>query len=114
MAHLVFWQEVGVALARDLAAGDDSPTVARVDAEWDARGDAWNEEILADWRAMPLAEVRSRFAAAPSDLRSALASAPEARWWGNPGHRETLLGETVEHYADHRAELSAILEAAGR
>ncbi len=114
MAHLVFWQEVAVDLARDLAVGDESPSAERVSAQWAAKRDAWNEEILEEWRAKPLAEVRARFDAAPSDLRAALASAPEVRWWGNPEHRETLLEETVEHYADHIDELSAIVAAAGR
>ena len=112
MAHLVFWQEVGVGLARDLAVGDESPTERWVSAEWDARGDAWNEQILEDWRLLPLDVVRARFGTAPGDLRAALANAPEARWWGVEEHRRTLLEETIEHYAEHRAELAAILAAA--
>jgi len=112
MAHLVFWQEVAVGLARDLAAGDSSPTAEGVSAEWDKRGDAWNDQILDEWRALPLSVVRARFGSAPLDLRNALADAPEARWWGNEEHRQTLIEETVEHYADHPSELAAILAAA--
>ena len=112
MAHLVFWQEVAVGLARDLAAGDSSPTAEWVSAEWDKRGDAWNDQILDEWRALPLSVVRARFDSAPPDLRNALATAPEARWWGNEEHRKTLIEETVEHYADHPSELAAILAAA--
>jgi hypothetical protein len=114
MAHLVFWQEVGVGLARDLAVGDDSPTAARASAEWDARGDAWNEQILEDWRLLSLTEVRTRFERAPADLRAALAVAPQTRWWGNEEHRRTLVEETIEHYADHHDELAAIIAAAER
>jgi hypothetical protein len=112
MAHLTFWQEVGVGLARDLAVGEDSPTARRVSAEWDARGDAWNEQILEDWRLLPLTEVRTRFERAPADLRAALAAAPETRWWANEEHRRTLIEETIDHYVDHHDELAAVLAAA--
>jgi hypothetical protein len=113
MAHLAFWQGIAVGIARDLAASDVSETHAATDARWDAGGDDWNAEILADWRALPLAEVRARFRDTPAALRQALAAAPVERWWGNESEREMILDETIGHYADHPADLAAILAAAG-
>jgi hypothetical protein len=114
IAHLVFWQEIAVGVGRDLVAGDASETRRWVDREWDARGPAWNDELLAEWQLLPIGVVRARFASASSDLRAALEAAPSSRWWDDAGHRETILEETTEHYADHRGELAAILAAAGR
>lgn len=114
IAHIVFWQEVGAQIVRDLATSDVSPTKERVDAQWDEGGDAWNERILADWREMPLSEVRSRLATAPAALRAALDAAPASRWWDSARNREALVEETVDHYADHREDLLAVLEAARR
>jgi len=39
---------------------------------------------------------------------------PETRWLKDAAHLKSLLGKTTEHYADHVAELQAILTAAGR
>jgi len=112
MAHLVFWQEIAVRILRDLSSSDDSSTDAWASTEWDSRGDAWNEEILVEWRSKPLAEVRELFETTPGALRAALEAAPEARWWGNKEYRKTVVEETIEHYADHHSELAAILAAA--
>jgi hypothetical protein len=114
IAHMVFWQEIAVGVARDLGTGDASETKRWIDREWDARGPAWNDELLEEWRLLPLGVVRARFASAATDLRAALDAAPTARWWDDPANRETLLEETVEHYDEHQVELAAILEAAGR
>ena len=38
---------------------------------------------------------------------------PEVRWLKHPTNMEFLAGETIDHYADHEADLVAILAAAG-
>jgi hypothetical protein len=114
IAHMVFWQEIAVGVTRDLANGDDSETKRWIDREWDARGPVWNDELLEEWRLLPMGVVRARFTSAPNDLRAALDVAPSARWWDDAANRETLLEETIEHYDEHQMELAAILAAAGR
>lgn len=113
MAHLAAWQEAALAVARDLAVGETSPALERMDAEWEARGgDAVNAEIQATWAALPLEEVRRRFREVPGELRGYLTVVPETRWVKDPRHMETFVGETLEHYEDHLADLEAILAAA--
>ena len=48
MAHMLAWQGIALEIAMELAVNETSPTIARVDAEWDAKGDAFNDEIQAD------------------------------------------------------------------
>ncbi len=111
-AHLVAWQQYALAAARELALGTKSETIARTRAEWDLGGDAMNERILAEWRAFPLDEVRSRFRSAAGELRGYLTVVPETRWVKDSGVLEFFLGQTIDHYADHEADLAAILAAA--
>ncbi|HWP62893.1 MAG TPA: maleylpyruvate isomerase N-terminal domain-containing protein [Candidatus Binatia bacterium] len=112
MAHLVAWQEIALAMARELAVGETSPTLDRVEAEWDAGGDAMNERLLREWSALPLTEVRERFRTIPGELRGTLTVVPEARWVKHHRHLSALLEETLDHYAEHEADLAAILAAA--
>ncbi len=113
MAHLVAWQEIALAAARELAVGDTSPTLDRVDAEWEAGGEAMNERLLREWAALPLDEVRRRFRTVPGELRGTLTVVPEARWVKHHRHLTAFLEETLDHYADHEDDLAAILAAAG-
>ena len=54
-------------MARELAVGETSATHLRGEAEWDARGDAINDEAVAAWRALPLDELlRARAHGAPA------------------------------------------------
>ena len=53
IGHLVAWQEHALVVATELAVNDTSPTKARSDADWDARGDAINDEIDAAWARAP-------------------------------------------------------------
>lgn len=115
MAHLLAWQAIALDVARELAIGETSPTIARVDADWTSRGgDVVNDEIQATWAARPLDELRAVFQAQPGELRGTLTVVPEARWIKHPEHMDTLQEETVVHYRDHEADLAAILAAAGR
>jgi hypothetical protein len=112
IGHLVAWQEGALATARELAVGEGSAAKARLDEEWDRRGDDMNADIAAEWRAMPLDEVRRRLATVPGELRGYLTVVPETRWLKNDDYLRFFLDETIEHYADHEADLRAVLEAA--
>jgi hypothetical protein len=112
MGHLAVWLELSLAVARELAVGETSPALARTEADWAAGGDAMNERMRLEWAALPLAEVRARFRDVPGELRGTLTVVPEARWLKHQTHMETFVAETIEHYADHEADLAAILAAA--
>lgn len=114
MAHLVAWIELGINVAKELAVNEDSPTKARMDRDWDERtGDVINQEIHDGWRALPIAEVRRRFREWPGELRGYLTVVPETRWVKHADNLQFFLDETTEHYADHLADLEAILDGAG-
>ncbi len=114
MGHLVTWQLLSLDVAKELAVGDRSPSHARADAEWEARGgDIVNDEALAAWRAKPLDEVRQEFARVAGELRGFLTVVPEARWIKDADEQRFFYEETTEHYEDHLADLKAILEAVG-
>src|SRR5450756_3084544 len=53
MSHLIAWLEHGLEVARELAVAETSPIKAAGDADWEARGDAINEEIRLTWLALP-------------------------------------------------------------
>src|SRR5262245_1847192 len=111
IAHLVAWQSNVLAVAKELAVGEESPTKVRSDAEWDARGDAINLDIQVEWRALPIDEVRRRLREIPGELRGYLTVVPEARWVKHADNLKFVVEETIEHYADHTADLEAILDA---
>ena len=114
MAHLVAWLEVSLAAAKELAVNETSPTLQRMDAEWEAGGDALNDRLLAEWRDLPMDEVRRRFRTVPGELRGYLTVVPETRWIKHAQHQESFVGESLEHYEDHLADLQAVLAQAGR
>lgn len=114
MAHLLSGQELALAVATELAVNATSPAKARADADWAKRGgEVVNAEIDATWASVPLAELRDRFRTVPGQLRGYLTVVPEARWLKHPDHARFFSSETTEHYADHRADLEAVLAAAG-
>lgn len=112
IGHLVAWQGWALAVAKDLALGETSPSIARLDALWEERGDAMNDDISAEWRALPIDEVRRRFADVPGELRGYLTVVPESRWVKHATNLQTFIDETIDHYADHARDLEAILAAA--
>ena len=112
MAHLVAWQQQALAVARELAVNETSPTKASADADWETRGDAINDEIRATWAGLPMDEVRRRFRTAAGELRGYLTVVPETRWVKSAEYLEFFLTETIDHYAEHRDDLAAILAAA--
>ncbi len=114
MGHLAAYQEYALEAARELAVGESSPTIRRADADWDTRGgEVINEELRGTWAALPLDEVRRRFRTVPGELRGYLTVVPETRWVKHPTHMSWLVGQTLDHYADHEADLHAVLDAAG-
>jgi hypothetical protein len=115
MAHLLSGQEIALAVATELAINETSPAKERADSDWDTRGgDVVNAEIDARWGALPMAELRERFAALSGQLRGYLTVVPESRWLKHPDYQRFFLTETTAHYEDHVADLAAILAAAGR
>lgn len=114
MAHMLAWQAVSLDVAKELAVGETSATIARVDADWDARGgEVVNEEITRTWAEVPMAELRERFRTQPGELRGYLTVVPETRWLKHPTHLKSIRDETIAHYEDHADDLRAILAAAG-
>jgi hypothetical protein len=117
MGHLLAWMGNWLAISRELAVGPASPTwdwMKSLSDRWESEGDAINARYQAEWAALPMAEIRSRFVAYPGELRGYLTVVPESRWLKDPERLGSLLGNTTEHYAEHMAELAAILAAAGR
>jgi hypothetical protein len=114
MAHLLAWQGIALKIATELAVNESSPTRARIDADWEARGgEVVNAEIDATWAAMPLADLRETFRTQPGELRGYLTVVPESRWLKNADHLRTFHDETTAHYEEHRPDLEAVLAAAG-
>ena len=115
MGHLLAWQGIVLQIATELAVDETSPTIARVDADWEARGgDVVNAEIDAAWAAIPLDELRERFRTQPGELRGYLTVVPESRWLKHAEHLRTISSETTAHYEDHASDLDAVLAAVGR
>ena len=114
MVHLLVWQEVLLASAKELAVSETSATLERTNAEWRARGDAMNDDLHAAWTDRPTSEVRLAFRDVPGELRGYLTVVPESRWIKHPTHLETFVADSLEHYDAHRPDLAAVLAAAGR
>jgi hypothetical protein len=113
IAHLVAWIEYGINVAKELAVNEASPTKERADRDWDERtGDVINAEIQATWRALPMDEVRRRLREWPGELRGYLTVVPETRWVKHTDNLNFFLSETIEHYAEHLADLEAVLDGA--
>ena len=114
MGHMTLCQEGALAAAKELAVNEASPTIRQSDADWaiPGNGDRINEAALAEFRTLPMAEVRRRFRETAGELRGYLTVVPESRWVKHPAHMEWFLGETIDHYAEHLVMLDAILEAA--
>jgi len=113
IAHMVGWMELALEAARELAVRETAETFARVGREWDAKGDAVNEELHAAWRLLPADEVRRRLGSVPGELRGTLTVVPEARWLKDASNQALFAEYTVDHYTEHLPELRAVLEASG-
>ena len=115
MAHLLVWQEVGLAVATELAVNETSHAKSQADVDWDTRGgEVVNAEIDARWASVPIAELREKFESVPGQLRGYLTVVPETRWLKHADHQQFFHTETTGHYEAHEGDLAAILAAAGR
>ena len=96
MGHMVLWQEAALTTAKELAVNETSPTKDWLDAEWDKPGvgDRMNEEGLARFRALPMAEVRRLFHETAGELRGYLTVVPESRWIKHADHQNFFFSET--------------------
>jgi hypothetical protein len=112
IAHMVGWQQLALAIAKELAVSETSPELARIDREWAADGDQMNADMIAAWRALSPAEVRDRLESVAGELRGYLTVVPETRWVKHPTNLRPFIEETLDHYEDHRDDLEAILAAA--
>ena len=72
-----------------------------------------DSQCVAAWRMLSDDEVRARAAAVPGELRGYLTVVPESRWVKHPAHGPHFEEELLDHYADHEADLRAILGAVG-
>jgi hypothetical protein len=113
LSHLSAYQAHCLAVARELAMGERSPSYEAMDAAWNERGDVVNDELAAAWRALPAGEVRRRAGEVPGELRGYLTVVPETRWVKHPVFGPHFEEELLDHYADHAADLDAILGAVG-
>ena len=113
MAHLLAWQSIALRAATELAVDDASPSIAKADADWEARGgEVINEELTAAWSARSMDDLRSSFASLPGELRGTLTVVPETRWLKHADRVRWFSDETIDHYREHLDDLEAILEAA--
>jgi len=113
MSHLLAWQENAMAVAKELAVNETSPTKIRSDADWEEQGgEAVNAALDATWANLSVDEIRRRFATVPGELRGYLTVVPESRWLKHADHQRFFSEETTEHYEEHAADLRAILAAA--
>lgn len=113
LSHLAAYQAHCLDVARELAVGEQSPSLEAMNAAWEARGDAVNDELAAAWRELPAEEVLRRARELPGELRGYLTVVPETRWVKHPVHGPHFEEELLDHYADHEADLRAILAAVG-
>ncbi len=113
LSHLSAYQAHCLAVARELAMGERSPSYEAMEAAWSERGDGVNDELSAAWRALPADEVRRRAGEVPGELRGYLTVVPETRWVKHPVFGPHFEEELLDHYAEHVADLDAILGAVG-
>jgi hypothetical protein len=111
IAHLVAWLDDPIEVATELRSQATSPARERSRRNFAARGDAINARIQAEWRDLPMAEVRRRLQDVPEAVRTAVRAVPEASWAGDPENLRFVHVYTVEHYEDHLGDLAAILDA---
>lgn len=112
IAHMVGWQELALRMARELAVDDSSETQRQIGQPWESYGEALNQRMLDDARALPVDEVRKRSVDIPAELRGTLTMVPEARWLKAPATQRLFSECTMEHYEEHLPALRAVLTAA--
>ncbi len=112
LGHMLAWQSHALDVARELAVGETSRSRDAMAKDWDARADAVNDDLLAQWGALDLAELRRRASSVPGELRGTLTVVPESRFIKDADRETFFVEETIEHYEEHLPDLRAILDAA--
>lgn len=97
LAHVAYWDNEDLAAVERFVNSVPVPE----DAEWQAV----NEQVFAERRGWPLADVRRDLLDTHERLLTALRHAP--------GYDLALLKESWEHYDEHGAEIRAWRERAG-
>ena len=113
LGHIVAYQSHALDVARELAVDERSPAWEAMETAWEQRGDAVNDELSAAWRALTADEVRARARTVPGELRGYLTVVPESRWVKHPVFGRFFEEELLDHYADHAADLRAVLAEPG-
>ncbi len=112
LGHMLAWQSHALDVARELAVGETSRSRDAMAKDWDARADAVNDDLLAQWGALDLAELRRRASSVPGELRGTLTVVPESRFIKDADRETFFVEKTIEHYEEHLPDLRAILDAA--
>lgn len=113
IGHVTVWQDKQLGYAVELLT--QGTTIARDadDAEYERRGDEWNDELVSQFAQLPPTEVRQRLLTANQELRRVLANVPAERWHSHSHFTDYLPG-MLDHYAEHEADARAILAAFDR
>jgi len=111
IAHVIAWLDDVIAVADDLRVSGTSAARERSRRTFAAAGDEINARIQAEWRELPLAEVRRRLRDVPVALREAVAAVPASNWAGDDDNLTFVRVYTIGHYADHADDLAAVLAA---
>ena len=110
LGHLLFWEEWAVARLAILRAGQSPKPITDIDA--------FNAQILAEFRPMALTEIRRREQEAYRQIIALIESANEAELFdpahfsANNGHpfAESIENNSWGHYQEHLPELQTWLK----
>jgi hypothetical protein len=111
MGHFIVWHEKYLIFVDELRERGHSESKVADDAYYEERGEALNDEYVAEFAAIPLAELRERFNTTFESLRVRVAPLPAKVWQHNVDFNEFLPDVTIGHYAGHTQDLAAILAA---
>lgn len=113
VGHLTVWQDKQLGYAVELLTRGTTTARDSDDAEYERRGDEWNDELVEQFAQLPAADVRQRLLGANQELRRVLANVPAERWHAH-SHFTDYLPSMLDHYAEHAPDAKAILSAFGR
>jgi hypothetical protein len=97
IAHVTIWEEEALKYLPVLMEGGKPPRYS------DTYGgiDAFNDQMIQQWRALPLAEVRRRHEATHARLIAFVRAVPEAQYIRETPFRSRLRLDTYSHYPIH-------------
>jgi hypothetical protein len=112
MGHFIVWHEKYLIFIDELRERGYSESKVADDAYYEERGEELNDEYVADFAKIPLAELRARFDTTFESLRNRVAPLPVEVWQRNVDFNQFLPDVTIGHYAGHTQDLAAILAPA--